>query len=109
MITHKEKMASLSPERRARIKKRAEKEIREIRAVRALRERLGLTQEEFAERIGVSQSRVSRIENGARSLTFADFSGFVESLGGEWELTVKLPDLGSIHVTGSEEFRNEQG
>ena len=109
MITHKEKMASLAPERRARIEKRAEKALQEIRALRELRERLGLTQEEFAEQIGVSQSRVSRIENGSRGLTFADFSRFVQSLGGEWELTVKLPDLGAIQVAGSEDFRDEHG
>jgi len=34
MITHKEKMASLSPERRARIEARAEKALKEIRAGR---------------------------------------------------------------------------
>ncbi len=100
-------MVSLSPERRARIEGRAEMALQEIRAVRSLRERLGLTQEEFAERIGISQSRVSRIESGARGLTFADFSGFVQSLGGEWELTVKLPNLGAIHVTGSADFQDE--
>jgi transcriptional regulator with XRE-family HTH domain len=108
MISHEEKMASLSPERRARIQARAEEALKEIRAIRELRSHLGLTQEEFAERVGVSQSRISRLENGSRSLTFEDFSNFVRSLGGEWDLTVKLPDFGVIQVVGSSDFPNEQ-
>lgn len=107
MISHEEKMASLSPERRARIQARATEALKEIRAIRELRSHLGLTQEEFAEKVGVSQSRISRLENGSRGLTFEDFSSFVLSLGGEWELTVKLPDLGSIQVMGSADFSPE--
>lgn len=109
MISHDEKMVSLSPERRARIEARTEAALKEIRAVRELRAHLGLTQEEFAEKVGVSQSRISRLENGSRGLTFEDFSNFVLSLGGEWELTVKLPDLGAIQVMGSADFEREQG
>ena len=108
MISHEEKMASLLPERRARIQARAEEAMKEIRAIRELRSHLGLTQEEFAERVGASQSRISRLENGSRGLTFEDFSNFVRSLGGEWELTVKLPDLGAVQVVGSSDFVNEQ-
>jgi transcriptional regulator with XRE-family HTH domain len=109
MISHDEKMASLSPERRARIEARTEAALKEIRAVRELRTHLGLTQEEFAEKVGTSQSRISRLENGSRGLTFEDFSSFVRSLGGEWELTVRLPDLGAVQVVGSSDFPNEQG
>jgi len=109
MISHEEKMASLPLERRARIEARTEAALKEIRAIRELRSHLGLTQEEFAERVGVSQSRISRLENGSRGLTFEDFSSFVRSLGGEWELTVRLPDLGAVQVVGSSDFPNEQG
>jgi transcriptional regulator with XRE-family HTH domain len=107
MISHEEKMASLSPERRARIQARAEESLKEIRAIRELRSHLGLIQEEFAERVGESQSRISRLENGSRGLTLEDFSSFVRSLGGEWELTVKLPELGAIQVMGSSDFPGE--
>ncbi|NCR42621.1 MAG: helix-turn-helix transcriptional regulator [Microcystis aeruginosa W13-11] len=85
MISHEEKMASLPPERRARIQARAEEALKESRAIRELRSLLGLTQEEFAERVGVSQLRISRLENGSRGLTFEDFSNFVRSLGREWD------------------------
>lgn len=37
--------------------------------VRALRERDGMTQEELAQRIGVSKMLISHIERGYRSLT----------------------------------------
>jgi transcriptional regulator with XRE-family HTH domain len=107
MRTHKDVMDSLSPERRARIEKRVEAAVKEIRAVRELREHLGLTQEEFAERVGTSQSRISRLEAGTRGLTLEDFSGFVRSLGGEWQLTVRLPSLGNLEVAGSSDFASE--
>lgn len=70
MISHDEKMASLPPERRVRSEARTEAALKEIRAIRELRSLLGLTQEEFAEKVGVSQSRISRLENGSRGLTF---------------------------------------
>lgn len=83
MRSHREKMASLTPERRARIEERAKIALREIRAVRELREQLGLTQGEFADRVGVSQSRVSRQDAGERRLSLEDFASYVQALGGE--------------------------
>lgn len=101
-------MASLSPERRKRIQEKAAKTIQELRAIRELREQLGLTQEEFAERLGMSQSRVSRLELRRRGLTFESFAGIISALGGAWELTVTLPDVGAIKLTGSEDFEKRE-
>ncbi|MFK7602341.1 type II toxin-antitoxin system RelE/ParE family toxin [Deinococcus sp. SM5_A1] len=51
----------------------------------------GLTQEELSRRLGISQSRVSRIERGDLEKTeLATLRAFVQALGGDIEVTVKL-------------------
>jgi transcriptional regulator with XRE-family HTH domain len=101
MITHKDLMNSLPAERRERINKSAAQTLEELRAIRKIREFLGLTQEEFAEGVGASQSNISRLEAGERGLTIDVLSGFVHSLGGKWVLTVTFPDKDPIDIAGS--------
>lgn len=67
----------------------------EARAYRLaeIRRAYGLDQSDVAERIGVSQSRVSRIERG--ELDRAEIStvrSYVEALGGEIEIVAKFGD-----------------
>jgi len=58
-----------------------------------LRQAAGLNQETLAQRLGVSQSRVSRIERGELDHTeIATLRAFLGALGGELEITVKLGD-----------------
>lgn len=58
-----------------------------------VRRSLGLGQEDLAQRLGISQSRVSRIERGDLEHTeIATLRAFTEALGGELEITVKLGD-----------------
>jgi transcriptional regulator with XRE-family HTH domain len=68
---------------------------------------LNLTQEEMAARVGVKQPEISKLENGERRLTLDVLSSIVTSVGGEWELTVKLPDIGIARLTSNEEFENK--
>ena len=69
-----------------------------IAAVRAyrlaeLRRELGFNQASLARRLGISQSRVSRIERGDLDHTeIATLRAFTEALGGELEITVRLGD-----------------
>jgi transcriptional regulator with XRE-family HTH domain len=72
--------------------------------LRQLRERLNLTQEEMAQRIGVKQPAISKLENGDRRLTLETLSEIIAALGGEWELNVKLPGNEAMRLTGSEDF-----
>jgi len=67
---------------------------------------LDLTQGEMAKRIGVKQPAISKLENGERRLTLDTLSNVIASLGGEWELTVRLPDIGTVRLTGSEDFES---
>ncbi|WEG10664.1 helix-turn-helix transcriptional regulator [Microbacterium horticulturae] len=58
----------------------------EVRAyrLRELREALGLTQEELAERIGVGQRQVSKIENGdLDSARVGTIRKYLEAVGGD--------------------------
>jgi len=106
MVTHEERMAQLSPERRGRIETRTDELHQEYLALRRLRELLNLSQSEMATHIGVKQPAISKLENGDRRLTLDTLSTVIASLGGEWELTVKLPDIGCVRLTGSEDFQD---
>lgn len=58
-----------------------------------LRQSAGLNQEALAQKLGISQSRVSRIERGELDRTeIATLRAFTQALGGELEITVKLGD-----------------
>lgn len=97
-------MAQLNPERRAKIEAKTDELHREYIVLRELRERLNLTQGEMAERIGVKQPAISKLENGDRRLTLETLSEIIAALGGEWELNVKLPGNEVMRLTGSEDF-----
>lgn len=49
--------------------------------LKSIRERQGLTQGEVAEKLGVTQSYYSRIENGVREVDLADAFNFCAALG----------------------------
>jgi transcriptional regulator with XRE-family HTH domain len=104
MVTFNERMAQLSPERRAKIETKTDELHREYIVLRQLRERLNLTQEEMAQRIGVKQPAISKLENGDRRLTLSTLSEIIAALGGEWELNVKLSGNEAMRLTGSEDF-----
>ena len=67
----------------------------ELRAYRLaeIREAHGLKQEEVAERIGVSQSRISRMEHGdIERAGLSTIRDYIEALGGEMEVLAKFGD-----------------
>lgn len=71
------------------------KALAQVRAHRLaeVRSATGLNQEELSRRLGISQSRVSRIERGDLEKTeLATLRAFVQALGGDIEVTVKLGD-----------------
>ncbi|WP_239393971.1 helix-turn-helix domain-containing protein, partial [Frankia sp. CiP3] len=58
-----------------------------------IRRTYGLDQGEVAERIGVSQSRISRIERGDLDHTeIATVRSYIEALGGQVEIVAKFGD-----------------
>lgn len=78
------------PVRRARVERhKAEMELA-LHLVE-LRERTGTTQTELADRLGVSQSRISRLER-AQDLQLSTLQDYVEALGGKLEIKASFPE-----------------
>src|ERR1035437_7751314 len=75
----------------------------ETRAVRVavalvrLREEMGLTQQQLAERMAVSQEAVSQLEN-ARDVRLSSVTRYVVALGGEVQLAVRFPNHEEIQL-----------
>jgi DNA-binding transcriptional regulator YiaG len=65
------------------------------RKLAALRRREGLTQAQVAERMGVTQGRVSQMERGHTHLTTTTMAAYLEAIGGE--LTI-LATVGNLSV-----------
>jgi transcriptional regulator with XRE-family HTH domain len=101
-------MASLSPARRAKIEARTDELYREYLTLRQLREKLQLTQVDMAERIGMKQSEISKLETGDRRLMLGTLAKIIAAAGGEWELTVTLPDTPPVCLFSSEDFVEEE-
>jgi len=87
------------PARRARIAayKRAMDDARALAALRAAR---GATQREIAERLGVTQANISRIEH-EEDVYLSTLRGYVAALGGELEINAVFPDR-TIALVGAD-------
>lgn len=107
MVTHRERMAKLPKERRERIEKKAKELHQEYLLIKRLREEANLTQKELEEKTGISQSVLSKLENGNRRITLASISKVISSLGGEWELTVQLPNKKKQIVAASKKVKQQ--
>lgn len=96
-VTLQEKMAELDPARRERIQNRVNNTLIAIRLAE-LRKNAKLSQKELAEKIGVSQSAISQIEN-TESLQLATLSTYVKALGGKLKLSVEMPNGEVLSLT----------
>lgn len=77
----------LPDETKARVEQRVSETVEEI-LLSEMRKMAGFTQNELAEKIGVSQSALSQIESQS-DLHLSTLSKLVAALGGELELHVK--------------------
>ena len=81
------------PDDRAAVQDARQKRVLQVRAeyLTEMRKKAGLTQVEVAEAMGVSQQRVSAIENGsvAELATLADY---IRALGGELKVIADFGD-----------------
>ena len=63
----------------------------QIYRLRLVRKRLGITQVELAKRMGVSQIRISQIENGKlENFELGTLIRYIEALGGRLSMSVEL-------------------
>ena len=81
------------------VEQRAAKLITEERSLRDLRQALELTQESLAERLGVNQENVSRLEQRS-DLLLSTLSRYVGALGGKLSIVVEYPDRPPVALTG---------
>ena len=90
-----QELAAKRPVNRARVEEHKERMLGEIRAyrLRELREQAGLTQVQLAERIGVGQRQVSKIEQGDLENTrLGTIRSYLEAVGGSMLLEYVVGD-----------------
>ena len=83
----------------ADVRSQADAEAKEIMAemvVAEIRKFMGFTQEELAEKLGVSQPSLSKLEN-QDDMQLSTLCRLIEALGGELEIIARLPE-GDIRV-----------
>ena len=90
---------SFSPEMRQEIESGTKDLILEVEAMRLkqLRERWGISQQELAKILEISQPAVSKLEN-QQDFLLSTLRQYVESLGGKLEINATFPDKTSIKL-----------
>lgn len=94
-----EVIATLPPDRQARIEARHDELKREIEGLRALRQIAGKAQEDVATALKIKQPSVSKIEKQT-DMYLSTLRSYVEAIGGKLELTVTLPAHPALRLHG---------
>ena len=98
----KEDLDSLPPERRADIDRRYEELVNEVESLKELRRLSELSQAKIAETLKISQPAVSKIEKQT-DMYLSTLRGYVEAMGGELDVVVRLPDRGPVKIKSLED------
>ncbi len=89
IVSSDEVLKALSPERQRRIKKRSAELIKEYNMLCDIRKDLGLTQNEVAKALDITQHNVSAME--ARSdMKISTLRNYLDALGGELVVSAKF-------------------
>jgi DNA-binding XRE family transcriptional regulator len=86
-----EELDALPPERQKSIEARANQIRLEEITLRHLREKLGLSQSELAQRMDVQQPAISKLER-RQNLELNTLRSVITALGGTIEIIVRIPD-----------------
>ncbi len=100
--TLSEELSDLSRERQELIEVRASQIRLEELTLRHLREKLGLSQSELAERLEVQQPAVSKMER-RQNLELNTLRSVVNALGGTIEIIVRVPNKEPILLSDYQE------
>lgn len=100
-----EVLESLPAERRQAIEAGADKLLKDVEGLKALRLLAERSQEQLAETLGIKQPAIAKMERQA-DLYLSTLRRFVEAAGGRLELRVELPGKGIVHLTGFGELHN---
>ena len=99
MSTLTDRMDKLPPSRRKKVEERARALIAEEMSLRDLRKARKQTQMRVAEKLGINQENVSRLEQRS-DLLISTLSGYVEAMGGKLSLVAEFPDRPPVALTG---------
>ncbi len=99
MSTLTDRMNELPPARRKKVEERAQELIAEELTLRDLRKARKQTQERVAEKLGINQENVSRLERRS-DLLISTLSDYVEAMGGKLSLVAEFPDRPPVALTG---------
>ena len=98
-----QKLAKFSPQSRKRIDAGAKRIRQELDLLKKMRELMGISQEQLAERLDVGQSYISKLE-GRENITLLTLSDVAKALGGSVELTIRLPNKEPVIVPELETY-----
>jgi len=98
-ITPDDKMKKISVTRRKKVESRAAQLIAEEMSLRDLRKALSLAQGCLAERLKVSQDRISRMERRT-DLLISTLRRHVAAMGGNLSLVAEFPDREPVILAG---------
>jgi transcriptional regulator with XRE-family HTH domain len=87
----------LPPDRRAKVEARAAELIAEELSLQELRKAMRLTQVELADRLGVRQDTISRLEQRADML-LSTLQGYVEAIGGRLAIVAEFPNRRPVRI-----------
>ena len=99
MSTLTDRMDKLPQSRRKKVEERARALIAEKMSLRDLRKARKQTQERVAEKLGINQENVSRLERRS-DLLISTLSSYIEAMGGKLSLVVEFPDRPPVALTG---------
>jgi DNA-binding XRE family transcriptional regulator len=94
-----EVLRRLPAEEQRVIEERSRELIAEYLTLQDLRKARELTQERVAERLGISQENVSRLEKRS-DLLLSTLSGYVAAMGGRLQLVAEFPDRPPVVLSG---------
>ena len=83
---------------RARIEAKADAIIQEVEGLSELRKLMEARQTELAERLGIGQDGISRIEHRS-DMRLSTLRSYIEGLGGDLEIVAKLPEGRSVSLS----------
>jgi predicted transcriptional regulator len=97
-----EELSNLPPERQESIEARVVQIRQEEITLKHLREKLGLSQAELAQRLEVQQPAVSKLER-RQNLELNTLRSVVNALGGTIEIIIRVPDRDPILLIDCQE------
>ncbi len=100
-VSFEKALSDLPVESRKRVQKKAKKEIEYYKSLQSFRKSIGLTQEDVAVQLNLKQTNISQLES-RKDMHISTLRKYVEALGGELEITIRIPDRGTIHLDTSE-------